>query len=301
MKAHDRLFPSNIKKIAIISPASRVKAMELEESLAKIRAMGIEVVCGANLNTDGPESYLAGTAEERAADFMESWMDPTVDFILCARGCYGSAQILPFLNWTEICKRHPVIVGYSDITALHLALLKYHAGIPIAGLMAGKIAVAVNGSPESEVSAKWFYHALNRTAEAEYCQTLTQMNAKTAACGLPVAANLTVLVSLLGTPYFPDLSKRILIVEDIGESLYRIDRNLTQLELSGHMNNLAGLIFADFRQEGIPVAGIDRLARRFAAKVPYGVWIDFSFGHIFPSVAINQTREMVIQDNRCEL
>ena len=131
-------FPDNIRTVGVITPAGRLAPELMESGIAELRKAGIRV--------KGPESlpecrvsYLAGTPEDRAAQIMKMWLDPEVDLLLCSRGGFGCAQLLPHLNWKKLRARRIPLAGYSDITALHWAMASRNAGLPVVCPMLGKL------------------------------------------------------------------------------------------------------------------------------------------------------------------
>ena len=194
--------------------------------------------------------YLAGTDTERVGDLNKFLRDPKIDLILCARGGYGCMRLLDKVDW-EAAKNDPKpIVGYSDITALHLGLAAQTGIVGFSGIMA----TAGDGFGErnrDKESEQWFFEAIGTGA---FPRTITRsendpvwkvMRSPRTSKGesdtitgpiFPVC--LTLLETLMGTPYLPDFTGAILLIEDVGEELYAIDRMLTHLKLAGILENL---------------------------------------------------------------
>lgn len=210
-----------------------------------IVAMGLKPKRGANVL--GRDGYLAGTDQQRAADVNAMFADNEVRAIFAVRGGWGSARLLPYLDWDVIRANPKLLVGFSDITALHMAIAA-RAGFPTihgpnGGSAWGKAsldhfrAIAFDGetptltNPAGEedrlVQRRW------RT------QPITKGKAR----GRLLGGNLTVLTALAGTPWLPDFSGAILFLEDVEEAEYRIDRMLTQLGQAGVLGGLAGVVF----------------------------------------------------------
>jgi muramoyltetrapeptide carboxypeptidase len=191
--------------------------------------------------------YLAGADKDRAADVNAMFADKDVCAIFAVRGGWGSARLLPFLDWGVIRANPKLLVGFSDITALHMAIAAKGGFVTIHGPNGssawGKASldsfrsIAFDGAmplltnPESGedrlVQRRW------RT------QTMTGGKAK----GKLLGGNLTVLTALTGTPYMPNFNGAILFIEDVEEAEYRIDRMLTTLGQAGVLKNLAGAVF----------------------------------------------------------
>ncbi|HET8532059.1 MAG TPA: LD-carboxypeptidase, partial [Methylomirabilota bacterium] len=199
------------------------------------------------------EGYLAGSDAARADDLNAMFADDGVDAIWCVRGGYGASRILPALDYALIQRKPKALIGYSDITALHMAIHR-HAGLvtfhgPVAFraftpyslgelkrvLWAPQAPVRLGGPPPFPRAEGWL-DGENRVT------TLVPGRAR----GRLLGGNLCLMSHLCGTPYFPDLRGAILFLEDVEEAYYRIDRMLTQLWLSGALAGIAGVAFGKF-------------------------------------------------------
>ena len=216
-----------------------------------VESLGFKVKPGAHLyDRDG---YLAGSDAARAADLNEMFADDGVDAIWCVRGGYGASRILPALDYALMQRKPKALIGYSDITALHVAIHR-HAGLvtfhgPVAFraftpyslgelkrvLWTGETPVRLGGPPP-------FERAEGRVDWENRVATLVPGTAR----GRLLGGNLCLMSHLCGTPYFPDLRGAILFLEDVEEAYYRIDRMLTQLWLSGALAGVAGVAFGKF-------------------------------------------------------
>jgi muramoyltetrapeptide carboxypeptidase len=239
--------------VALVAPASNVAENEdLEAALDLVRSLGFRARPSPNLRRR--RQYLAGTDAERAADLNAAFADPAVDAIFCLRGGYGSARLLPRLDYAAIAANPKVLLGYSDITALlnairlRTGLVTFHG--PIAGqnfspytheeyrrvLVAGE-AGRIAAPPPIEP----------RPGFVERENRLTRI-VPGRADGPLVGGNLTLLVHLLGTPFEPDFEGAILFLEDVDEPPYSVDRMLTHLWLSGRLERVAGIAFGKFTE-----------------------------------------------------
>lgn len=239
-----RLQPGDTLGLIHPSSATFVK-MDLEIAIDNLKALGFKVKAGAHaLDRYG---YLAGKDVDRAADINTLFADREVQGICAVRGGWGAARLLPYLNFDVIAKNPKVLFGFSDITALHLAipaktgLVTFHA--------------PTGYSAWTEQSADWFKKVAMDGEAVEYMndpdfkgrivpvgfrtQTVTPGKAQ----GRLLGGNLTVLAHLVGTPYLPDFAGRILFLEDVHEGLYRIDRMLTHLKLAGLLSRIKGFIW----------------------------------------------------------
>jgi muramoyltetrapeptide carboxypeptidase len=191
--------------------------------------------------------YLAGKDEARAADVNAMFADKTVRAIFAVRGGWGSARILPYLKWDVIRANPKLLIGFSDITALHMAIAA-RAGFttihgPNAASAWGKLSLASFRELAFEGGTP-----LYRTPTGDD-DRLVQRSGRIRtfrpgkATGRLLGGNLTVLSALVGTPYLPSFDGAILFIEDVDEAEYRIDRMLTQLALAGVLRRVAGVVF----------------------------------------------------------
>ena len=223
-------------RVALISPAGPLqKDDELPRAQQNVRAFGWEPVLGQNATQR--LGYLAGDDTARLDDINRALQDPEIDALWCLRGGYGMMRILDGIDYHALETNPKPIIGYSDITALHAAvqrkcwLVSYHG--PTAR------------EPMSGFSRDSFERAVVRQSDS--CGTATKartiLGGKTE--GTLAGGNLAVLASLCGTQYAPDLSDSILILEDINEPVYRIDRMMQQLKLSGMLRGCKGIAFGE--------------------------------------------------------
>lgn len=236
--------------IGIIAPSSFLPERTLAREVALIESWGYRTRVGAHVLER--RGYLAGTDAQRAADFNALWADPQVAAILCARGGYGAGRLLPLIDWDAVRAQPKLFCGFSDITALHLALEREAGLVTLHGPMAAAIgpAEAYNvgllqqalaaGEPLGEIP--WPSAAQLVEGEPEPVPVTVRSGV---AEGRLVGGNLALICSLIGTPWEADLTGRILVVEDTGEKPYRMDRMLNQLRLTGALQQVAGVIFGD--------------------------------------------------------
>lgn len=283
--------------IGIAAPAGKLRAELFDTGSAFLRAAGKELKFGAHVNGPSPVPYLSADAEDRAADLARLWLDPEVELLLAVRGGFGAAHLLPLLDWDALKTRPELpLAGYSDITALHWAMEKFGAGRPIAGPMLGKLAECVGSPYSSRYHLKAFLPERYEIEAAPEYGSIVELRSGSAT-GLPLVGNLTVAASLCGTPYLPDATGRILILEDLNEPIYKLDRGLTTLEQSGVLARCAGVIFGQFSECASPRELLE-LFRRFAAKVNGPVLMNFPFGHTFPMVTLDFHRPAIIDAGR---
>ena len=239
-----RLRPGDT--VGLVQPAGFANdEFELDLAAETIRAMGLVPRRAPHLADR--YGYLAGRDEARAADINTMFADDSVRAIFAVRGGWGSARILPRLDWRTIRANPKLLVGFSDITALHMAIAA-QAGFPTihgpnAGSNWGSLswdafrALAFDGATPTIAAPPGNDDRLVQRSG----RVLTFRAGK--ATGRLLGGNLTVLSALAGTPYLPDFDGAILFLEEIDEAEYRIDRMLTQLALSGVLRRVAGVVF----------------------------------------------------------
>ena len=276
----ERLFPSSVRTVGMTSPASLPDAARIAEARRYLEEVcGVKTVLAPGVLKRGPMKYCCGTPESRLADFHALLNDPRVDLILCTRGGFGSAHILPELDFDLLREHNLPVDGYSDISALHLAMLAKRAGIPVCAPMADGLPDAMK-RPEAKES---FRNVLRkRTAPRKF--RLVPVEGSTAdasVTGPLVLSNLTVMTTLCGTPWMPDLNGCILALEDVHEEARVLDRHLTHLVQAGIIGQTAAVVFGYFTKCG-PKPQIRRLLRDFAARTGKPVFQGLAFGHEHP-------------------
>jgi len=253
---NSKLLPRRLVKgmtIGLVAPASNLAENEdIRFAMDVIKSLGFKVKTAQHLFERN--QYLAGTDEQRANDVNSLFADKTVDAIFCLRGGYGTPRILPYIDYDLIAKNPKILLGYSDITALLNAiylktgLVSYHG--PIAGqnftdytldqfkkvLVNPAESLQIAQPPACEDCREGFVERENRLT------TFTGGSAK----GKLIGGNLSLLVTLLGTPYEPDFDGALLFLEDVDESPYRIDRMLTHMWLAGALQRCAGFVLGKF-------------------------------------------------------
>ena len=272
----------------IVSPAGPTPPEIFDSGAAGLKKLGYGVKIFPHAR--GNCGYLAAPAAERAADLAAAWLDPEVDAILCARGGFGSAHILPLLPWKKMKERQLPLLGFSDITALHLAMDKMGVGRPVAAPMLKFIPLM------DDASLAAFRRVLDH-ADGEF-DAVEELTDDAEFSGRPLAGNLTVMASLLGTPYFPDPRGRVLVIEEVGEPLYRIDRILTHLEQSGVFAACAGVVFGEFTEENFTVAELRKLLARVMKSAGKPAVIGYPFGHKLPFSAIDFTERWTVRNGK---
>ena len=228
-------------RVALVAPAGPLRLpADLDRAIANAKTLEWEPVVGKN--AEKRLEYFAGSDEARLADFNAAFRDDSIDAIWCLRGGYGAMRLLDHLDWDALRKRPKAIIGYSDITALHCAaMVKAGVGTIHGPTARGKL------PPFSEKSLR---RAVSRSGEPAGDSPGSRTLFKGRARGHIVAGNLAILLALHGTPYQPNYDGAILVVEDVNEAPYRIERMLLTLRLSGHLQRCAGIAFGSFTNTG---------------------------------------------------
>lgn len=229
--------------IGLVAPASPTTKEKIKRAHDRLIQMGFKVKMGKS--SHGKYGYLAGGDALRAEDLNDMFRDDWVDGIICLRGGYGSPRILDLLDY-ELIKNNPkVFIGYSDITALHMAINKFSKLVTFHGPMAADLA-----GDFSKFSEESLYHCILEGSFSPYLLNPPDEEIRTICKGLAegpiIGGNLSLITATLGTPYEIDARGKILFIEEVGEAPYRVDRMLTQLRLSGKLEEAAGIILGDF-------------------------------------------------------
>ena len=262
-----------IKHIRIVSPSGAIDPSYIDGAATRLRTWGYIVSEGAHARAKW--GRFAGTDEERLADLNEALCDASVDAILCARGGYGLQRILD-----RVAPITKPIIGFSDITALHqLAGIEHMPSLH--GIMCKHIATLPEESEPIQalrkmlageaIEYRWAHHPLNRPGVAE---------------APIVGGNLSVLYGLQGTPYgLNKLSYQfpILLIEDISERHYHIDRMIRNLSMSGVLAHLSGLIvgqFSDCDDDELMGCSVYETIKEVVADYDYPLLFNAPFGHV---------------------
>lgn len=268
-------------KIGIVAPGRKISVEEVSAASAIMQAWGVNVVCSTNLFSKA-HGYLAGSDQERISDIQQFVDDPDIKAIICARGGYGTTRILDDIDLSPLLKNPKWIVGFSDITALHLRLSKLgissiHSTMPI-----------FFPRPDSGPSVESLWTALKGDIPGIFAAP-DQMNKHGEATGQVMGGNLSLIVDAIGTSTDPDTTGKILVLEEIDEYTYKIDRMLMHLKRSGKLDNLAGLVIGhmtDIREPELPFGQTikDIIGEKMSGQ-QYPVAFNFPVGHENPNLA----------------
>ena len=264
-------------RLAVVAPASPCDPEEVARGARELEAQGFEVAVDRRIYAQAG-GYLAGEASSRAAHLREVFADPDVAGVVCVRGGYGSAQILPLLDPDAIAAAPKVFVGYSDITAVH-TFLQQRAGIVSfhGPMLERRFADPTRYDRDSFVRAV----CVSEPMGAIVPPALEVWRAGEAA-GVLVGGTITQLASSLGTPFaFDPPAGCVLFLDEVNERPYRLDRLLTQLLQAGIVGRASAVIFNELpgcdEPDGL-VRGVDAV-RRVLADFPGPIVAGFPSGH----------------------
>jgi muramoyltetrapeptide carboxypeptidase len=227
-----RLRPGDA--VALVAPAGPVPAARLADGLSRLAAR-YDLRWSRRIYEN--TGYLAGSDRDRITELMLALADPAIRAVVCARGGYGIMRILPGLD-PELLRRNPKpLVGFSDITALHAWAAQ--AGV---ASVHGPVATQLGGLPAADREALF---GLLEGATGAALTGLRSHARRSSAEGPLYGGNLELITRLVGTPYAFPLEGAVLLIEEIGERPYRIDRSLTQLHLSGALDRVAAVLIGD--------------------------------------------------------
>lgn len=279
--------------IAIIAPAKPLQREAIMLAKERLEAMGFKVKIPDNLfRTHG---YLAGTDEERADELMDAFTDKEVDAIFSGGGGYGATRILDRLDFDKIRANPKILTGYSDITALHVAihqktgLITFHTPVASYGLgTKGGLTPFAERTFWRALLAK-NYEAPNfaYTLQLEESDKVEQKPLTLVpgqAEGRLIGGNLSLLHALMGTPYEVETAGNILFIEDVGEAPYRVDRMLQTLKSAGLLDPVSGVVLGAFTRRAdentsSEVVTMEEVLRDFFQDAPYPVLMRFPVGH----------------------
>jgi muramoyltetrapeptide carboxypeptidase len=286
----DWIRPSALKPgdtIAFVAPAGPAKLPPLRKYATRLEKAGYKVLIPQGIETR-QNGYLGGTDEERAAELNAMIRDPKVRAIFPACGGYGLTRILDRIDYAALRKNPKIITGYSDLTALHLAvarkarLVSFHSPMPMHELWQ-------EDRPEFAFAGQSFRRAVfadqydkgnSGYAIAIPADGKPEKLVGGVARGRLVGGNLTLICSTLGTPYAIEPKGAILFIEDVNEATYRVDRYLSQLRLAGVLDAVSGVVTGSFAgPDPADAANIERVLRQYFGRSKVPVVIKFPVGH----------------------
>lgn len=267
-------------KIGVAFPSGTLPPFHIDKIKEGLKKMGYEPLFGKNSYSQ--HGYLAGDDKLRAESFMDLWKDPEISIIWCARGGYGACRILDYLDF-DFIKDHPkILIGMSDITALHCGFSKK---VDFPTFLGPNLSLLFSLTNKKD-TYKMLVNSFEYLSSFQDCFSLKNadwLNEGSATAPV-LGGNLCVLTSLIGTCWQPEFKDKILLIEEVNEAPYRIDRMLFQMEKSGVLSLVKGVILSSFEncnpslnQDSLNLSEI--FSHYFSAK-SYPVLYGFPSGHI---------------------
>ena len=267
--------------IGVTATAGKIKKESLDAAVAILKSWGLQVDVGKHIFSTA-HGYFSGSDEERLQDFQHMLDDPKLSAIICARGGYGTTRIIDQLDFSRFLKNPKWIVGFSDITALHIKLHQLgiesiHSVMPIQF-----------PKPEHKESVESLRKIL--FGEAVLLEGKSSPFSRSgSASGQVVGGNLTLLVDSLGTATDIDTTGKILVIEEVGEYKYKLDRMLTHLKRAGKLNGLSALVIGHMTDisdaEGSFGQTVEEIVLDKVKDFSYPVAFNFPIGHEAPNLA----------------
>lgn len=266
--------------VSIVAPGRKLDKKSVDAAIAVLNRWGLNVTLGKNLFSE-KHNYMSGTDAERLNDFQEALDDPSIKAVICARGGYGTTRILDQLDFTVFTKEPKWICGFSDITALHLKLQTLNVQ-SIHGTMPVQFSNSSYHISAEQLRGVLFGESVTLTATSNH-----NRSGKTE--GKLIGGNLSLLAESLGTTSELQTDNKILIIEEVGEYVYRLDRMLVQLKRAGKLNKLSGLVIGhmtDIKEGELPFGeGLEQLVLQHTQDFNYPVAFNFPTGHDNPNLS----------------
>ncbi|MFJ8515814.1 S66 peptidase family protein [Lysinibacillus xylanilyticus] len=262
--------------VALSSPAQPEK---LGDAIAFLEELGLNYIIGDTIQAK--HDYLAGSDEERLADFHEMVRNPEVKAIFCVKGGYGSARIAEKIDYGLLEENPKVFWGFSDLTYLHCAINEYTNLVTFHGpllMSVGRI---------DDLSKKMFFQLFS-PMELQYTEDISPLTtiAPGVARGEIIGGNLRRLVNTLGTKFEVNTEGRILLIEELGETIPNIDAMLQQLKQARKLEQLAGVVIGSFTQTEADEAALLALMKDYFTDLGVPVVAGFKIGHDSTNIAI---------------
>lgn len=268
--------------IALIAPAGPAELdAELAEQWVRNRGYTLRIFPGV-FERDG---YLAGSDDTRLNDLHAAFADPGIDAIFCLRGGYGTPRLLDRLDFDLLRANPKPFVGYSDLTAVHLAISRYAGFVTFHGPMFN---IDLLGGKQQPTESALFSMlrgdlGVGSVLAHPVAYPLTTI-APGIACGRLLGGNLSMIAAVMGTPFEIDAEGIILLIEDVNEPIYRIDRLLTHLRLAGKLAQVAGVLVGDVA--GVDKAALERLLKQTFEPLCIPVLAGWRSGHCDPNLTL---------------
>ncbi len=232
--------------VAVPATGGVVPSERLRRGVERLQSWGLRVRLAEHvLEVDSRLSYLAGSDTTRAAEFTEAWMDPDVSAVMLARGGYGTQRVVDRLDWRQLAEAEPkLLIGFSDVTALHQAVASRLGLVTVHSHVVTSLGAATDESAASLRRLLMEPESVSDLLAGSSIETVVGGKAE----GVLLGGNLTLLASDLATPFSRPATGGIVLLEDVGEETYQVDRLLTQLLRAGWFHGVKGLVLGEFAE-----------------------------------------------------
>lgn len=283
--------------VGLIAPASPSSSSKVEKAIEYLRGLGYKVKAGESVFSS--RGYLAGSDQLRADDINRMFGDEEVSAIFCLRGGYGSQRILDMVDYELIRNNPKIFMGYSDITALLNAIYQKCGLITFHGPMGGDFAGGL-GKPTKAAMRRALEcpEPIGEVPNPAAPEVVSEGRAR----GVLVGGNLSIVAASLGTPYEIDTKDKILLLEDVFEEPYSVDRMLTHLRLAGKLDDAAGIILGDWGnsepEEPDKSLTLEEVFEDIFSNIGKPVLKGYKIGHCKPNITVPIGAEALI--DTCE-
>ncbi len=300
------LLPASLQPgdtIGLFCPAGPVRDIDrINAGVRVLQDMGFRVRIQGGLSRQTDSSiYLAAADSTRAGQLHDLWEDEEIKAVMAVRGGYGCLRLLGRLDFSRFRATPKWLIGFSDLTVLLASNFIESGLIGLHGPVVSSLAGTDRASKER------LFSLLTGSYQPYFLENKTHVLRSGIGSGRIVVGNLTTFSHLIGTPWEPDFAGAVLLLEDTGESMYRVDRMFTQLRLSGRLNTLAGLVLGTF-DTGDSAVGDNQLqdslferVLELTAHTGYPIWANFPFGHLSENLAIPYGMVATMASSPCKL
>ncbi|GAB5465156.1 MAG: LD-carboxypeptidase [Candidatus Kapaibacteriales bacterium] len=253
-------------RVAFTAPASAASTSMISRGIQTFKSLGCEVVLGDTIkNPNSKYRYLSAPDAQRAEELMSFITDESIDAVIAGRGGYGVMRILDTLDWGQIQSNPKIVMGFSDITALVNPIFS------LAGIVAyhGPVGYSSFNSFTTDYVKDLLFENTWEEKTVQFSDTRV-IGSSSIAKGRLIGGNLKLITNIMGTPFQPDFTDKILFIEDVDEHPYKIDRMLTQLRLAGVFKKINGVL----------VGNIGPLDKRFSFKP----WSSYTTMEVFEGI-----------------
>lgn len=279
VKYYEMIYPPLLKNgdaVAIVSPSGIINQAYIDNAIYLLEKQGLKVYVGKHAN--GNYHFFSGTIDERLEDINNAIEDDNIKAIFCARGGYGAIHLIEGVNWSKFVSRPKWLIGFSDVTVLHAKLNQ----INIASIHGPMPKTFPLDGQDDGGSFDWLMKMLSKYPE-QFQTGAHPLNNHGKATGVLIGGNLSILYSLLATPYCFDPTDKILFIEDLCEQYYHLDRMMNSLKHSGFLSKLKAVVVGQFSDmnDSTPSYGQNayEIINQYVTPLKIPVAFNFPIGH----------------------